>query len=374
VPSLIQRRGKKRWRGSITVRGITRQKLFPDSSKESEREAGTWEAATKKELLKYLTASDYSKVNLSKWSEDYLSEMKSRLSKGTVQEKIRAFKTLLDHLKCGPDYPVESITIDHARSYLKHQNDTRSGYAANKDRKNMSTAWEWGKVFINDWPNVPNPFKAIPKFKEVRAPRYIPPVDDFWKLYDSITDLQDRAMLMTFLHLAARRNEIFNLKVEDLDFEHRRVCLWTNKRDGGREFDWLPMTQELASSLLKWIEKKIALSGVDTRHIFVSLNKTPVAEEYYGKPFTVRQHFMRRSCERAGVDPFGFHAIRHLTASILYSAGYNVSHIQMILRHKNPHTTERYLKTLGIESVRESLEEGLKRKGEVIRLEEKKVS
>ena len=86
---------------------------------------------------------------------------------------------------------------------------------------------------------------------------------------------------------------------------------------------------------------------------------------------------MRKWCERAEVTPFGWHAIRHLTASILYRAGYSVSHIQKVLRHKNPNTTEKYLKTLGIEDVRQSLEYGLKRKDEpaqVIDFETKKTA
>ncbi len=55
-------------------------------------------------------------------------------------------------------------------------------------------------------------------------------------------------------------------------------------------------------------------------------------------------------------SPFGFHAIRHLSATNLYHLGYSVSVIQKILRHKNPSTTELYLGSLGLENVREPLE------------------
>lgn len=65
--------------------------------------------------------------------------------------------------------------------------------------------------------------------------------------------------------------------------------------------------------------------------------------------FKVRQHFMKRLCEKAGIKPFGFHAIRHLSAIILYQSGYNVAGIQQILIHKNASTTERYLKRLGLD-------------------------
>ena len=82
---------------------------------------------------------------------------------------------------------------------------------------------------------------------------------------------------------------------------------------------------------------------------------------------------MRRQCEKAKVKPFGFHAIRHLTASILYRKGYSLGHIQAVLRHKNPNTTSRYLRTLGLEQVREALEKGLKKPAKVIKFRKKKV-
>jgi integrase len=57
------------------------------------------------------------------------------------------------------------------------------------------------------------------------------------------------------------------------------------------------------------------------------------------------------------VTHFGFHAIRHLSASILFKLGYEVGVMQAILRHKSPNTTERYLRSIGLERVREALED-----------------
>jgi integrase len=116
--------------------------------------------------------------------------------------------------------------------------------------------------------------------------------------------------------------------------------LWTCKREGGhREFDWIPMTKHLRQELLKLWEPRLAVTTIDDEHVFVCLDRYPFCDDYYGKPFKHRQHLMKRLCEKAGVEPFGFHAIRHLTASILYQNGEPVSVIQAVLRHKNPNTT-----------------------------------
>ena len=80
---------------------------------------------------------------------------------------------------------------------------------------------------------------------------------------------------------------------------------------------------------------------------------------------------MGRLCGKAQVKPFGFHAIRHLTATTLYHKGYDVSVIQAILRHKNPTTTNRYLKSLGLEHTREALEKGLRGPAKIIQYPKK---
>jgi integrase len=56
---------------------------------------------------------------------------------------------------------------------------------------------------------------------------------------------------------------------------------------------------------------------------------------------------MKDLCKKAGVKPFGFHAIRHHVASILADSGKApLSNIQKMYRHKRTTTTDNYIKTL----------------------------
>lgn len=287
----------------------------------------------------------------------------------TFQEKKSAFARFFKHAGMAPEMLVKDIPKAAVRKFLTKQFKDRSGYGANKDRKNLGTAWNWGRDNLEGWPKDENPFLAIKKFPEKRSPRYVPPETDFWKVYE-VAEGQDQIMLLALLHLAARRGEIFNLKWSDVDFSTNRVRLWTNKREGGhQEFDWLPMTPDLKRPLLAWQEKLLAIPGIDKEHVFICLDENPICEPYYGKPFSNRQHFMRRLCKKVDVKPFGFHAIRHLTASILYQKGYPLAVVQAILRHKNPNTTVRYLQTLGLEQTREALEEGLRGPAQVLSFE-----
>jgi len=265
---------------------------------------------------------------------------------------------------------VSEISTTDCRDYLSKQFKQRSGYAANKDRKNVTSGWEWGRKFLDDFPQGINPFRAVDKFPEIRSPRYVPSEEDFWTVYDK-AEGQDKLMLLTALHLAARRGEIFALTWADVDFGINQIRLWTRKRRGGhKEADWLPMTTELRQALVRWWDRRPVKTS---SHVFVCLEKLPCLDNRYGKPFVERSKFMRRLCGQAKVKPFGFHAIRHLTASILYRKGYSLGHIQAVLRHKNPNTTSRYLRSLGLEQVREALEEGLKKPNKVIEFKKREV-
>ena len=61
------------------------------------------------------------------------------------------------------------------------------------------------------------------------------------------------------------------------------------------------------------------------------------------KSFTDRKRWIKGLCKKAEVKSFGFHAIRHLTASILAQNNIPMVQIQAILRHKKLSTTEIYL-------------------------------
>jgi len=65
-----------------------------------------------------------------------------------------------------------------------------------------------------------------------------------------------------------------------------------------------------------------------------------------GKPYKDRSKFMKRLCEKAGVDYFRFHPMRHSGASLLEQSGTPITSIQKILGHNDRKTTEIYLHSM----------------------------
>lgn len=347
------KRGQK-WVAQVRVNGRRREKVFP-----SKREALAWESAGRSNPEAIWPARTGT-VSLFDWSQAYLDHAKAQFAHVTYDEKRAMFQRFFKELD--PTLPVSELTPGHVQVYITRQKLARSGYAANKDRKNLVAAWNWGVEYMNPNLSRPNPCQ-VKKMPEIRSPRYMPPEEDFWKVYN-LANGQDRVMLLAFLHLAARRGEIFRLQWEDVDFKSDKIRLWTRKRHGGDfEFDWLPMTKMLRAALLWWQENRPVK---DASHVFLCLEKKNFCQESYGKPFKYRLHFMGNLCKRAKVRPFGFHSVRHLTASTLYKLGSSVADIQSVLRHESATTTAKYIRSLGLEGVRSALEALSQQKGKVL--------
>ena len=133
------------------------------------------------------------------WAEEYLNFAKVKFTVKVYDEKRFIFKRFFKVVD--PEMPAPEMRPRLALSYLQKQVEERSGYAANKERKNLLAAWNWGIKYMAL--PAPNPF-LVDKFPEQRHNRYIPSEDDFWKVYD-VAEGQDKVMLLAYLQLAARR-------------------------------------------------------------------------------------------------------------------------------------------------------------------------
>jgi integrase len=300
----------------------------------TEEAARQWEHDRRRELEQG-NASFSSEPSLREFAVAYLAHSEKFVWK-TRHEKQLAFRLLMDSIS-----PEISVTDLHKGDILAHfarQALARSGNAANKDRKNLVAAWNWAAQHLQGVP-ARNPF-LTERFPEDRSPRRVPTEKEFWAVHRIAESDQDRLMLLCFLHLAARRNEIFRLRREDVDLDRKQVMLRTRKRRGGSmSCDWLPMSTRLHRAM--------------TEHLSRTSGPWVFPDPQTGEPYIARQHWLSRLCRKAKVREFGLHGIRHLSASILISARVSLLDVQTILRHTNLTTTQRYVHRL--ESVRKAV-------------------
>lgn len=327
------------WIGRIQKNGTVRQKAF-----KLKKEALAWEAE-QRALDWSEPIPDIRTVSVLEWADGYLEHAQERFTDKTFVEKRDAFRRVLHFGGKNrlTGISVNDFSIALAAKVLRKRAKDQSGYAANKDRKNLAAAWTWGTRHLG----MPrdNPFLGVERFPEEETPRYVPPLEDFWKVLAVVDTDQDRVMLLLMLATGARRGEVLRLLWNDIDFQGGVIRFSTRKtRHGSLEYGTVPLVDEVKDALSANFTAEARGVNVFTRAS--------------GKPYTVRQHLMPYLCEKAGVKRFGFHAIRHLTAVWMYRTGQPIHVIQRVLRHKSPLTTTRYLRSLGlnVEEMRDALE------------------
>lgn len=329
MPYKRKKKNKVQWIADVMREGRRFYRIFSTKS-----EAIAWESEIRKNPLENLMTPSES-LKLIEWATKYLEFAETKFTDKTFKEKKTVFKRFFKNVN--PLLSVDIIKPVQVLNHLRKQATERSGYAANKDRKNLMAAWNWGIKYLS----LPSQNPCLTeRFPENRQNRYIPPESDFWKVYE-VTQGQDRVMLLAYLLLAARRSELYKLQWNDVNFDNQRVRIGTRKRWGGSlEYDWLPMTDELFNALV------IHRQSAKSQWVFPNPKN--------GDQFTSGQKKMHKLCKLAEVKYFGLHAVRHLTASILAQEDVPMVTIQRILRHKNLTTTERYVR--GLEPVRPALD------------------
>lgn len=316
-------------RGSWTAQVVWNQQKH--RSQHSSREsAALWEDAKRQELSEGVNHEPLMCMeSLYEWAVAYLDWSKDKHSDKTYMEKQHAFRQFFKSFN--PDMEPSDLQRFYVLRHFQRQSQLRSGNAANKDRKNLMAAWGWAARYFPSWPQ-DNPF-CVHKLPEQRTPRQVPSEEDFWAVYGAAESEQDKVMLLCYLHLAARRNEIFQLRLEDVDLDRRRIRLSTRKRkDGSQHFDWLAMTDRLHREL--------------TRHLAATSGPWVFPDPATGQPYVVRSKWLARLCRLSGVRSFGLHGIRHLSASILADQEVPLTDVQAVLRHTSLITTQRYVHRL----------------------------
>lgn len=308
-----QRKRDGMWIGEIRRGGVRRTETFPTKT-----QAKDWEADQRR-------GADSPATACGKLADSYLDWCALKFVERTVKIKRDILKHFFRSFR--PTDAVETITPKAALAHLQGIAQTRTGHVANTHRTHLIAWWNWSAKFHGV--NATCPFLKVDRFPARIVERHIPTMADFLRVLD-FAQGQDKVLLLAYLHTAARRCELFRLTWADVDFSSKRIRLHTWKTRGmGARADWLDMTDELVAALLDWRRQ-----NPDTIPVF----------HHDGKPYTTRHTWLPPLCRKAGVEPFGFHAIRHLTATFLANAGVPLPTISSILRHRAMSVTNRYLK------------------------------
>ncbi len=314
-----------RWRSDIRSNGTRQSRSFL-----TKREALEWEGEQRK-----LSARALPDMALSELVVKYLDYCQLQFMPETYTLK----KGVLNRLLASVDGSTPASRLTRGKMY-EHMTVIAEQYRpakANEDRKHLNAMFNWARYIYDIQAN---PIAGIKKFKAEGKELYTPPEEDVLKVI-SIAEGEARVFLDCYLLTGAREQEINRLRWRDIDFEQGRICLWSRKtKSRDLEAQWIDLAARLADSL-KWWKTNCQHTS---EHVFVN------SQEYsksFGLPYKNRNKLLSTLCKRAGVKPFGFHAMRRYVGSILAKDGVPIKTIQEVLRHKQLAHTERYVRGLG---------------------------
>ncbi len=324
-----------RWRGVVRLPelGVRETKLW-----ETKKQAAQWERDRAQEI-KTTSSCPQEGMALLKFTVKYLDHAEKSHTPKVYSEKKTLCKRILS--VWGINTPVDEITTEQVHDFLSTR---KTNNLFNKDRKNLKAMWQFGQDIL-DLKN--NPLLKIKKRGHTPEKQYVPPTAHVLKIIAACTR-EEQVFLDAYLQTAARRSEILRWTwADDVNFERGQVRLGTRKtKDGSMKYDWLPMSDDLYASLW-WLWnnrkdkiKKSKAKNKDKASAYVFPSRT-------GLPYQERRYFLPMLCARAGVPPFGYHALRRYVASVLADTHkVSIKAIQRILRHANLSTTERYIENM----------------------------
>ncbi|MDD2247579.1 MAG: site-specific integrase [Proteiniphilum sp.] len=148
--------------------------------------------------------------------------------------------------------------------------------------------------------------------------------------------IRNEAIIRMLWDTGARNTEVLSINIEDLDMNHRRVAIRTEKSKGKKPFRNIFWRETTNEALIKWMEKRDHLCELNTfkdpEALFTSVARKP------GCRLTNKGlvETMRVYSNKAGIpNVVNAHSMRHHMGHDLAQKGVNNSSISSILGHAN---------------------------------------
>ena len=166
-----------------------------------------------------------------------------------------------------------------------------------------------------------------------RLPTVLSP-EEVTRLIDAACNLYHRTLLMTLYSTAARRAELCQLKVQDIDSQRMMIRINQGKGGRDREVPLSPKLLEILRVYFRWMQPQTFLFPGTVKGVRADVPVTP----------NVVWLACRQAAQKAGITKhLSPHSLRHSCASHLLEAGADLRTIQVLLGHSRLEHTLIYL-------------------------------
>ena len=256
-----------------------------------------------------------------------LEKMKKRLSvsnhsEQTIVNYLRAVEYLCKYTGKTP----QETEIDEVTDYLYQLQYFK--FRAWRTIKIYVAGLRW--FYTNILDDEEFAFK-IPYPKEEKDLPVVISRNELYKLFSACDNPKHKIMLMMVYASGLRRNELLNLKIEDIDSNDGKFRIRINRSKGNRD-RYTVLSKTLLPQLREYYKNYRPQVYLFNGHL-------------KGKPMTASglRHALKMAIKRAGIKQINLHILRHCFASHALEDGMNIRTLQEILGHQSLKTTMIYL-------------------------------
>ena len=276
-------------------------------------------------------------------------EQSEKLYVPTTTKNLRNMGRIwLDYF--GPDRLLESITSDDIKKFLntKGKGKKNSNKCSNTHLKFLMSLWRFGikermieeDIFSNITPLPVNEDEnklLVPSQQEIKTA-----VE--WCYSNGEDYIGDFLTIM--VQAGVRGVELTNLKWEEVDLDRQTLRVWTKKsvkqKNVSNTIGVHPMVIEI---LIKRKERQ-KTEGIKSEYCF-EWNTDGISKDdpqWYVRPYNMRYKKLQKVFRKSGMEKTTFHKLRHLFSIRMNREHVSRYDLSKLLGHKNPATTNIYLR------------------------------
>jgi len=153
-------------------------------------------------------------------------------------------------------------------------------------------------------------------------------------LYEASDNIRDYAIIQTFLQTGIGLSELVNLKVDDVDFEHRILTVRQGKGWKDRQ---IPLVDEAVKALRNYMRYRNTQLIEDDEIFFLAKNGTSLNVS------TVK-YIVAKYVKKAGIrKKVSVHTLRHTFGAHKADKHMSLATLQELMGHKKKETTLKYI-------------------------------
>jgi len=254
---------------------------------------------------KYLSRP--SKITFGRLCDLYWEGRGSQLRMKGLPSMLKAWKKLYGNRMVG-DLRIPHSFIGHLAPSSRNRHITQ-----------LKAMFNWA---IEEEIIYSNPAAKLKKVREVGRNRFLT-IEEIERLLATCAG-QLRLIVLFALHTGMRKGEIFDLKWFDVNLEQRMIWVHTSGKGDPRH---VPL-DDTVMGVLEALPRK-------NQYVFPSTRKK------CAKTNDVKKGF-KAALERAKIEDFTFHDLRHTFASHLVMSGVRIEVVAELLGHSTTRMTQRY--------------------------------